>query len=284
MGSRRAVADEVIRRWSRAAERWARHADEIDAEGAEITAWLLGATALAAGETLLELGAGPGGVGLAAADAVKPGRVILTDIAPPMIEIARERVQRLGLENVDLEVADAAALPQPDASVDVVVSRFAFQAMDDPGRAFAESLRVLRPGGRLAFAVFPAPERNPWSSLAMQALAAAVGAPAPGSQKPGMFALADESHLHSLVSRAGFVDVWLEHVAGERHFASFESWWHLRRELAPGAAQAWASLDETAREAVESALREQVQAYSAHGQLVFPSDVLAVAARRPDRR
>ena len=278
------MADEVIQRWSRAAERWARHADEIDAEGAEITAWLLGATAPAAGETLLELGAGPGGVGLAAADAVKPGRVILTDIAPAMIEIARERVRRLGLENVDLEVADAAALPQADAGVDVVVSRFAFQAMDDPGRALAQSLRVLRPGGRLAFAVFPAPERNPWASLAMQALAAAAGAPAPGSQKPGMFALSDEQHLHSLVSRAGFGDVRLEHLTGERRFASFESWWHLRRELAPGAGQTWASLDETAREAVESTLREQVQAYSADGQLVFPSDVLAVAARRPDGR
>lgn len=118
---------------------WAAHADEVDEEAADVTDWLLAAAAPAAGETLLEVGAGPGGVGLAAADAVRPGRVILTDIAPPMIDVARERVVRLGLENVDLEVADATALPLPDGVVDAVVSRFALQAMDDPGRALAES-------------------------------------------------------------------------------------------------------------------------------------------------
>ena len=275
------MSDLIIERWSRAAERWAPRADEIDQEGAAVTQWLLDAVAVSAGETLLEVGAGPGGVGLAAARATSLRRVILTDIAPPMIDIARERAAALGLDNVDLEVADAAALPLPDACVDAVVSRFAFQAMDDPGRAFAESLRVLRPGRRLAFSVFPAPERNPWASLAMQALAEAAGAPAPGEQRPGMFALADEQHLLSLVARAGFGDVRLEHLTGERRFEDFEDWWHLRRELPPGAAQAWSSLDEAGRESVERRLREQVQAYRAGGELVFPSDVIAVSARRP---
>lgn len=278
------MSDVVTQRWSHAAERWAPHVDQIDEEGAAVTDWLLQATAPAAGETLLELGAGPGGVGLAAVPAVMPGgRVILTDIAPPMVEIARERVRRRGVENIDVEVADAADLPQGDGSVDVVVCRFAFQAMDDPAGALAESLRVLRPGGRLAFTVFPAPERNPWASLAMQALAEATGAPPPGAQKPGMFALADEPHLLSLLSGAGFADVRLEHLTGERRFADFEDWWHLRRELPPGAAQAWSSLDEAGRDAVERRLREQVQAYRADGELVFPSDVIAVSARRPHR-
>lgn len=277
------MSDEVTERWSRAAERWAPRADEIDEEGADITEWLLAAAAPAGGETLLELGAGPGGVGLAAGRQTEVERVILTDIAPPMIDIARERARRFGLDNVDLQVADAAALPLPDACVHAVVSRFAFQAMGDPGAAFAEALRVLRPGGRLAFTVFPAPERNPWASLAMQALADAVGAPPPGAQRPGMFALADEPHLLSLLASAGFADVRLEHLAGERRFADFEDWWHLRRELPPGAAQAWSSLDEAGRESVERRLREQVQAYRADGALVFPSDVIAVSARRPNR-
>lgn len=276
------MSDEVIERWSRAAERWAPRADEIDEEGTEVTEWLLGAVAPAAGETLLEIGAGPGGVGIAAARAIDLERVILSDIAPPMLDIARDRVDRLGLDNVDLEVADAAALPLPDAAVDAVVSRFAFQAMDDPAGALAESRRVLRPGGRLAFTVFPAPERNPWASLAMQALAEAAGAPPPGAQKPGMFALADEQHLLSLLSSAGFADVRIEHLTGERRFEDFEDWWRLRRELPPGAAQAWSSLDDAGREAVENRLREQVQRYSADGELVFPSDVLAVFARRPN--
>lgn len=283
-GSRRPVSADCTERWSGAAERWAAHADEVDEEAAAVTEWLLAAAAPAPGEAVLELGAGPGGVGLAAARAVAPaGRVILTDVAPPMIEVARARARDLGLENVDFAVADATALAQPDASVDVVLCRFAYQAMDDPARAFAESLRVLRPGGRLAFAVFPAPERNPWASLSFQALAEAAGAPAPGSERPGMFALADEQHLRSLLTDAGFVGVRLEHVIDERRFDSFESWWLLRRELPPGARQTWSSLDAAAREDVERNLRKQVRRYSRDGELVFPADALVAFARRADQ-
>ena len=83
----------------------------MDEESHAITDWMLTATAPAAGETVLELGVGPGGVGLAAARAVTPGgRVLLTGIAPPMLDVARERVRRLGLQHVELEVADATAL------------------------------------------------------------------------------------------------------------------------------------------------------------------------------
>ena len=279
------MSADVTERWSGAAERWAPHADLIDEESAAVTEWLLAGAALSRGETVLEVGAGPGGVGLAAARAVtEAGRVILTDIAPPMIEVARERVRRSGLQHVELEVADAVALPLPDAAVDVVLCRFAYQAMPDPGRAFAESLRVLRPGGRLAFAVFPEAERNPWASLPMQALAAAAGAPPPQTDRPGMFALADEQHLRSLLARAGFVDVRLEHLTDERRYESFESWWKLRRELPPGAAQRWSSLDAGAREDLERRLRGEVQRYAREdGELVFPSDVLVAFARRaPD--
>ena len=97
-----------------------------------------------------------------------------------------------------------------------------------------------------------------------------------------MFALADEQHLRSLVADARFVDARLEHLTDERRFDSFESWWQLRRELPPGAAQRWSSLDAAARDDVERRLREQAQRYSrADGQLVFPTDVLVAFARRP---
>lgn len=83
------------------------------------------------------------------------------------------------------------------------------------------------------------------------------------------------------IARDGFADVRLEHLTGERRFGGFGAWWHLRRELPPGAAQAWSSLDEAGRASVERRLHEQVEAYSAEGELVFPSDVIAVSARRP---
>ncbi|HVL31373.1 MAG TPA: methyltransferase domain-containing protein [Solirubrobacteraceae bacterium] len=277
------MSEEIVDRWSGAAQRWRVHADQIDEENAPVTDWLLAAAAPAPGESALDVGAGPGGVGLQAARAVAPGgRVVLSDLAPAMLDVARERARERDLRNVEFEVADATALPWPDASFDVVLARFAFQAMDDPARALAEALRVLRPGGRLALAVWGPPEGNPWAALSMQALREAAGSPEPASGEPGMYALCDEERLRSLLTGAGFAAVRLEHVTDERRFDSFEQWWQLRRDLPPGSAQNWASLDAGAREAVERALRERVQPYGGvGGGLAFASDALVALARRP---
>lgn len=268
-------------RWNAAAEHWAEHADRIDEEAAAVTAWLLAAIAPAAGETVLELGAGPGGVGLQAARAVVPdGRVVITDIAPAMIDVARRRARELELENVEFEVADAMALPMPDAGIDAAVCRFALQAMEEPARALGETLRVLRPGGRLALAVWSRPDRNPGTAAAMATIREAAGeSPAAGASP--IFALADETRLRSLLTGAGFADVRLEHLTGERRYDTFESWWELRLRLPPGARQTWDSLDAETRAGLEGRLRERVDPYRRGDELVVPWEVLTAFARRP---
>lgn len=76
------------------------------------------------------------------------------DLTPEHVALARERVRRAGLENVELFEADLHRLPLPDASVDEVFAIEAFcHALDLP-RALAEVARVLRPGGR--FVLFDA--------------------------------------------------------------------------------------------------------------------------------
>lgn len=75
-------------------------------------------------------------------------RVTGLDLSPRMLERARRRAARLG-SRARLEVADAQALPHPDASFDIVVATFFLCTVPDPNRALAEARRVLRPGGRL---------------------------------------------------------------------------------------------------------------------------------------
>ncbi len=243
---------------------------------------MLDHTAPAPGETVLDLGAGPGGAGLRAARLVTPGgAVLLSDVSPAMIDAARTRAERLGLQNVSAEVADATALPQPDGHADVVLCRFALQAMPDPAAVLAQALRVLAPGGRLALAVFAASERNAWASLSMQVLHEAGGDPASAPGKPGIFALADEQRLRSMLIATGFAQPRLEHLTDERRYASFESWWALRRSLPPGARRAWSALDDATADQVVRLLRERVKPYERDGALVFPSDVLVASARKP---
>jgi ubiquinone/menaquinone biosynthesis C-methylase UbiE len=80
-------------------------------------------------------------------------RLITTDFSPAMLEAARRRGAELGVANVDYRVIDAERIELHDDSVDGVLCRFWYMLMADPAAAFAETRRVLRPGGRLALAV-----------------------------------------------------------------------------------------------------------------------------------
>lgn len=72
------------------------------------------------------------------------------DISEPMLEKARRRVDRFGLDNVEaIEVMDAEALAFPDAAFDVVVAQYVVTAVPNPERALDEFVRVLRPGGEI---------------------------------------------------------------------------------------------------------------------------------------
>lgn len=275
------MTGEAAERWSRSAGAWARHAAQIDAESETVTDWMVTAAAPKPGETVLELGAGPGGVALRAAGALAGrGRVIVTDVASGMLEVARQRARALGLEDLEFAVADAMDLALPDACVDVVLCRFAFMAMSDPGGALRETHRVLRSGGRLALAVWGPAQRNPWASLAAEAVRRRAGQPAPAPGQPGMFALADEKRLASLLRGAGFESLRLERLTGERRYDSFDAWWQLRRELPPGAEETLSSMPAGKRAALEQELREQAQRYTRDDGIALPWEALMACAHR----
>lgn len=94
---------------------------------------------------VLDIGCGPGAAVRAAAPAV--GRAVGLDRSEAMIDIGRRRSQ--GLDNVEFAVGVAEALPFPDATFDRVWTIHAFHHWEDQAKGLAESLRVLRPGGRL---------------------------------------------------------------------------------------------------------------------------------------
>src|SRR4051794_13523264 len=139
--------------WQRQASGWERCAERMSPVHRPITDWLVDALDPQPGQTLLELAAGPGDAGFAAARRLEGGRVLQTDRAPAMVDAARRRGEALGLRNVEWAVMDAQALPLADGSVDGVLCRFGYMLMDTAA-ALGETRRVLRRGGRLAFAVW----------------------------------------------------------------------------------------------------------------------------------
>ncbi len=105
---------------------------------------------IAAGETVLDIGSGAGTDLLLAAKRVGPtGRAIGVDMTAEMREKAKSNALKAGLAHVDVVAGEAEALPVGASSVDVVISNGVLNLTPDKEQAFAEILRVLKPGGRL---------------------------------------------------------------------------------------------------------------------------------------
>jgi len=108
---------------------------------------------IVAGETVLDVGTGTGVLALTAAR--RGAKVTGLDLTPELIEQARENAAIARLPDIAWAQGDAEDLPYPDASFDVVVSQFGHMFAPRPEVAVAEMRRVLKPGGRVAFATWP---------------------------------------------------------------------------------------------------------------------------------
>ena len=103
------------------------------------------------GQTVLDLGSGAGLDCFFAAKKVgETGRVIGVDMTPEMLERARSSAKRLNLDNVEFRQGYLEELPVQSNTVDVIISNCVINLSPDKSRVFAESFRVLRPGGKLA--------------------------------------------------------------------------------------------------------------------------------------
>jgi SAM-dependent methyltransferase len=270
------------RMWGAVAPEWARHAAYADARGAEVTEWMLERSRPEPGERVLELACGPGGAGLAAAARVAPdGEVILSDVAAEMTAVAAARAAALGLTNVSTCELDLESIDQPDGRYDVVLCREGLMFATDPARAASEIRRVLRPGGRVALAVWGPRERNPWLGVALDAVSAQIGRPVPPPGVPGPFSLADADRLHALLGDAGLADVVVGEVSVPLRAASFEEWWRRTSALAGPLATILASLPEAAARAFTARLQETTRVYRTPTGMEFPGVSLVAAACRP---
>jgi SAM-dependent methyltransferase len=193
---------------------WERRRSDIERVSSPVREWMLRELRPHGGDTVLELAAGVGDTGFDAAAIVgENGRLITTDLSPAMLEAARRRGAERGVRNAEYRVVDAERIELDDDCVDGVLCRFGYMLMADPAAALAETRRVLRPGGRLALAVWGAPERNPFFAVIARTLTERGHIPPPEPPPaPGIFAMAGAQRTTELLRGAGFADVRTEEV------------------------------------------------------------------------
>ena len=208
-----AANEAEIRRWNDAywTSRWPRR-EQLTSE---VTAYLLEHLDPSDGDKVLEIGSGAGRATLAVAGRVSEGTVVGADVSEPLVAVARKRAAEQGLGNVSFVVADMQESAVEGAPFDAAASQFGVMFFDQPVRAFTNIRAHLRPGGRLVFICWQAPERNPWNvGLTLASFARRPEPPAPGAVPVGPFSLADPGTTTAVLARAGWQRI--EHRAYER--------------------------------------------------------------------
>lgn len=231
-------------------------------------------------ERVLEIAAGTGEPGLTIASRIPNGEVILTDLSEGMLAVARENASGRGIANIQTRACDVCELPFPDASFDAISCRFGFMFFPDMALAAKEMVRVLKPGGRLATAVWYAPEKNFWVTAMMGTIQQHIALQAPPPGAPGMFRCAKDGMLVELFEAAGLTAVKQEEVESTLNCDTAEVYWESMNEVAAPIVAALAQADDTTR----GRIREEVfallqQRFPANGVRI-PASALVISGTR----
>jgi SAM-dependent methyltransferase len=245
----------------------------VTAFGAPVAEALVAALATGPGDTVLDLAAGTGDV--SAALARTGAHVISTDLSPVMVEAARKRA----IQGVEHRVMDMQAIDLPGSSVDAVAARYGYMLVPDPALALRETRRVLRPGGRLAFATWAPAKRNPWATAYGPVLVERGLLEPPKPDEPGQFFLSDPEQIGELVRAAGFDEVSVTEVPVVFRAASWTEYRRIVSSLAASMREVLDALDDSTRAEVDEAARGRIEPYRSGEGYELPGVTLVTTAR-----
>ena len=232
----------------------------------------------------LDIASGTGEPGLSIAKRSPKGRFVLTDLVAEMLDIAARRARAQGIVNIETKVCSADDLPFDDATFDSVSVRFGYMFFPDMAKATAEFVRVLKPGGRLCSSVWVKPEENPWTTIAMQAIATEAVVALPDPEGPNMFRCAAPRYLSALYEDAGLRDVVEWDVAVELVTSSPEQYWEMISEHVSLAVAALQQIDEPARGRIRAHAIAKVSAFEKDSKVRVPGLARCIVGAKPHAR
>jgi ubiquinone/menaquinone biosynthesis C-methylase UbiE len=270
---------EIINRWSGSAPYWEKHRDIIRQMFAPVTEALVEDGQIGLRDSVLDIATGPGEPALTIASLVGPeGKVFGVDPIPEMVAAARREASRLGLGNAQFEVAFADHLPFPPNTFDAVVSRFGVMFFPSPVDGVREMLRVLKPGKRLALAVWHFAERNPFHYSLSRVMDRYVHSQPPAPDALDAFRFASPGKLREVLVEAGVTDSTERLLRFTIDAAmSVEDYWTLRIEMSDKLREKIRALSERQVTEVKRQGLESLREYSTDRGMSFPAEVLIVS-------
>jgi thioredoxin type arsenate reductase len=273
---------QMLEVWEKSAKYWTQHSHTIHAMFAPLTRAMIESVQIREGESVLDVAGGAGEPSLTIAETVGPtGSVTCTDATAGMVEAALREANRRGLTNMQFRQCTADSLPFPDNSFDVVVSRLGVMFFPDTIAAFREMLRVLRPKGRLAFAVWGKSELNPFCYIVSGVVEQHVKAPPPDPNAPNAFRFAEPGKLTRRMTEAGVQDAE-EHVVKFDIAApiSAEQFWAMRSQTSDTLREKLATLGPEEQAEVAAEVEGAVREFFPDNQMKFPAQLIIATGKK----
>ena len=187
-----------------------------------------------------------------------------------MLDIATRRANAHGITNFETKVCSADDLPFGDATFDSISVRFGYMFFPDVAKATAEFARVLKPGGRLCSSVWVKPEENPWTTIAMQAIATETVVAPPDPEGPNMFRCAAPGYVSALYGAAGLREVAEWDVDVELVTSTPAQYWEMISEHVSPVVAALHQVDDAARARIRATVIANVSEYEKDGEVRVP--------------
>lgn len=232
-------------------------------------------------DIVLDVASGTGEPGLSIAALVPDGKVVITDIADKMLDIARDHAAKKGIINIETVACDVSAMPFEDNTFDGISCRFGFMFFPDMSLALKEMFRVLKPGGRLSIAVWNGPEQNQWVSACSRVIKRHIDIPETPPGAPGMFRCAQPGLMAGLFQKAGFENVAEAEVASRVNAGTAEAFWTMTGEVAAPFASALKTATDAQIEIIKTEIFDWIFENYNEGKVSIPSSAQVISGSKP---
>lgn len=273
---------DIIDKWIESAPYWEKHCEVIREMFAPVTQALIDDARIVPGHTVLDIATGPGEPALSVAARVgAQGKVVGIDPIPGMVEAARRAAAQQGIGNLRFEVAFADQLPFADSPFDAVISRFGVMFFPSPVDGVREMLRVLKPDGKMALAVWHVAANNPFFHTVARVIERFVEPLPRDPDAADAFRFAEPGKLKDVLIKAGGTAV-SERLLQFKIDApvSPETFWTLRCEMSESLRDKVAGLSEQQAAEAKRYAMEVLSEYSTENGMSFPAEVLVVTSSK----
>ena len=221
-----------VKSWDSVADGWKKWWSTFEQITKSVTGCLIDMADIKPNQNVLDIATGIGEPALTVAQKVgSGGRVTATDQSPHMLAIAKERAQKLGLSNVEFMESDSESLDFPDDHFDAVVCRWGLMFLPDPVTALKSINRMLAPDAKFSTAVWDAPAKIPFFSIAVHTLQDMFNVPPPPPGTPTVAGMAD-GVVEDRMEQAGFRTIKREDITLDFSFPSAGDYTQLMKDIA----------------------------------------------------